>query len=107
MNVIRLTNNKGCPSPSPGKSLKTLLGSGHLLVAKRVVPYAMSKAPKVKESLIKKYHILNFPYSTLNGLLPPFQVCEIAVVLAMLFKKVSFANLLADAQNFVKKIFLF
>jgi hypothetical protein len=34
-------------------------------------PYEIKKAPKVKASLIRKYHIISFPYSMLNGLLPP------------------------------------
>src|SRR5688572_29718095 len=46
----------------------------------------MRKAPKVKASLIRKYHIISFPYSTLNGLLPPFHhlVCSAVVVEDML-----------------------
>jgi hypothetical protein len=31
----------------------------------------MRNAPKVKASLIKKYHIISFPYSRLKGLFPP------------------------------------
>jgi hypothetical protein len=46
----------------------------------------MRNAPNVKASLIRKYHIINFPYSTLNGLFPPLQylVGAVAVEVDML-----------------------
>src|SRR3954466_3637214 len=101
MNVIKLTNTNGrLVSPKPGKDLNTLLGSGQPFVANLVVPYEIRKAPKVKASLIKKYHIIILPYSTLKGLLPPPQsfagAADTVVVVAILIVKVSFANLLAD-----------
>ena len=36
-----------------------------------MVPYEIRNAPKVKASLMRKYHIISLPYSTLKGLLPP------------------------------------
>src|ERR1700694_3532986 len=73
MKVIRLTKARGrLASPAKGKALNTWLGSGQELLEKRTVPYEMRKAPKVNASLIKKYHIISFPYSRLKGLLPPF-----------------------------------
>src|SRR5690349_5045464 len=78
--VIKLTNANGMLiSPTTGKDLNTWLGSGHELVEKRMVPYEIRNAPKVKASLIKKYHIISFPYSTLNGLFPPDHMPELAV----------------------------
>ena len=57
------------------------------MAEKRVVPYAIRNAPKVKASLIKKYHIINFPYSTLKGLFPPLHhlVGTVAVVSVDMF----------------------
>src|SRR5689334_12914450 len=98
MKVIKLTNASGiCISPTIGKDLNTWLGSGHELVENRMVPYEIKNAPKVKASLIKKYHIINLPYSTLNGLLPPLQyfVAVVAVVVAIFRFRISFANLFA------------
>jgi hypothetical protein len=44
----------------------------------------MRKAPKVNASLIRKYHIISFPYSTLKGLLPPFhQFALVATAVAI------------------------
>src|SRR6185295_16976691 len=72
MKVIKLTNSSGiCISPMIGNDLNTWLGSGQELVEKRMVPYEIKNAPKVKASLIKKNHIISLPYSTLYGLLPP------------------------------------
>jgi hypothetical protein len=44
----------------------------------------------VKASLIKKYHIISLPYSTLNGLLPPFHILGVVavVVVAILILKI-------------------
>jgi hypothetical protein len=70
--VIRLTNTNGrCVCPMPGKDENTSFGLGHALVANLMEPYEIRNAPNVKASLIRKYHIMSFPYSTLNGLLPP------------------------------------
>jgi len=100
MKVIKLTNNNGYPEPKPGNDSNTLFGSGQPLVANRVVPYEIRKAPKVNVSLIKKYHIIILPYSTLKGLLPPPHSlvggADTVVVVAIIIVKVSFANLLAD-----------
>jgi hypothetical protein len=88
MKVIILTNTKGAfmPSGANGKLLNTSLGSGHPLVEKRMVPYEIKNAPKVKASLMRKYHIITLPYSTLKGLLPPPQdlVVGAVAVVAML-----------------------
>jgi hypothetical protein len=54
-----------------GKLLNTSFGLGQELEENRMVPYEIRNAPKVKASLIRKYHIMSFPYSTLKGLLPP------------------------------------
>ena len=54
-----------------GNDENTWLGSGHALVANRMEPYEIRNAPNVKASLMRKYHIMSFPYSTLKGLLPP------------------------------------
>src|SRR5215213_1996816 len=71
--VITLTNARGrLACPAPGNALNTTLGSGQKFCEKRMVPYEIRNAPKVKASLIKKYHIISFPYSRLKGLLPPF-----------------------------------
>jgi hypothetical protein len=51
-----------------------------------MVPYEIKNAPKVKASLMRKYHIITLPYSTLKGLLPPPQdlVVGAVAVVAML-----------------------
>jgi hypothetical protein len=70
--VIKLTKARGTViSPMKGKLLKTSFGLGHELEENRIDPYEIRNAPKVKASLIRKYHIMSFPYSTLKGLLPP------------------------------------
>jgi hypothetical protein len=83
MNVITLTNASGRFScPMPGNALNTTFGSGQKFCEKRIVPYEIRNAPNVKASLIRKYHIISFPYSTLKGLLPPFHhlvCCAVAV----------------------------
>jgi hypothetical protein len=73
MKVIILTNTNGAftPSDANGYDLNTLFGSGHPLVEKRMVPYEIKNAPNVRASLIRKYHIISFPYSTSKGLFPP------------------------------------
>jgi hypothetical protein len=45
----------------------------------------------VKASLIRKYHIINLPYSTLKGLFPPLHnlVGVTAVVVDMIESKIS------------------
>jgi hypothetical protein len=87
MNVIRLTNTSGrCVCPINGKAENTWLGLGQALLANRIEPYEIRNAPKVNASLIRKYHIINFPYSMLKGLLPPphhlgFAVIGVAMLL--------------------------
>src|SRR5690606_18769029 len=82
--VITLTNARGrLACPAPGKALNTTFGSGQKFWLKRMVPYEIRNAPNVKASLIRKYHIINFPYSRLNGLFPPVHHlvrCAVAVV---------------------------
>src|SRR5690349_4749155 len=68
MKVIKLTNASGrFACPAPGKALNTWLGSGQELLENRTVPYEIRNAPKVNASLMRKYHIINLPYSRLNG----------------------------------------
>jgi hypothetical protein len=88
MKVIKLTNNKGRFPSMPGNELNTWFGLGHPFVANLVVPYDIRNAPKVKASLIRKYHIINLPYSTLKGLLPPLQyfVAVVAGVVVAIFR---------------------
>src|SRR5262245_24160509 len=58
INVIRLTKASGrLACPAKGNALNTWLGSGHELLEKRTVPYEIRKAPNVKASLMRKYHI--------------------------------------------------
>ena len=72
MKVITLTKARGrLACPAPGKALNTTFGSGQKFWLKRMEPYEIRKAPNVKASLIKKYHIISLPYSRLKGLLPP------------------------------------
>jgi hypothetical protein len=50
----------------------------------------MRKAPKVKASLMRKYHIMSFPYSTLKGLFPPLHnLVGVTVVVDMGLLKIS------------------
>jgi hypothetical protein len=44
-----------------GNDLNTEFGSGHNELKKRVVPYEIRNAPKVKASLMRKYHIMILP----------------------------------------------
>jgi len=103
MNVMILTNTNGAftPSGAKGKLLNTSLGSGHPLVEKRMVPYEIRNAPNVKASLIRKYHIINLPYSTLKGLFPPPHnlVVVAVVVVAMIVQKNFVTKILAVVQK--------
>src|SRR6476659_9806912 len=85
--VITLTKARGrLVCPAPGNALNTTLGSAHTFCEKRMVPYEIRNAPNVKASLIRKYHIISLPYSTLNGLLPPFhQFVFVAAAVVAIF----------------------
>jgi hypothetical protein len=85
-------------SPAKGYERNTSLALGHPLVANRVVPYEIRNAPNVKASLIKKYHIISLPYSTLKGLRPPFHILGVVAVVAI-YSNCIVAKLLAKAQK--------
>jgi hypothetical protein len=60
--VIKLTKSSGrLASPMKGNDLNTWFASGHTALKKRVVPYAIRRAPKVKLSDRRKNHIIIFP----------------------------------------------
>ena len=68
------------------------------------------KAPKVKASLIKKYHIITFPYSTLKGLFPPphnFASLGEAVVVVDMFNFDFSAKILAKKDIRIKIPYFF
>jgi hypothetical protein len=71
--------------------LNTWFASGHELLENLTVPYEIRKAPNVKASLIRKYHIISLPYSRLKGLLPPFHqfVFVVATLVLILLLQVT------------------
>jgi hypothetical protein len=103
--VIKLTNASGKLAwPAPGNALNTSLGLGQKLCENRIVPYAIRKAPNVNASLIKKYHIISFPYSTLKGLLPPFHQFVLVAVAVAIIKFIVYSYMVCSCFRLYKPL---